>query len=338
METWIKADPKREEQIEQLYEIWKESGKLPYELNTDEAWNRLALSMDQMAADTQTIRSKVSGNLYRSSSSKRFRRAGIAARRVALIAATVLIVVTAGLLNLHYQSTQEAGITEIQHRVIMTKDGERASYLLIDGSRVVLHAGSRLEIPENYNSEKRELFLEGEAYFETVHNPDKPFIVHSQDTYTQVVGTRFLVQAWAGIDQKVEVIVSEGKVLFGNRPTGDSTSAAKEVLLSQNQRGVISNQADPVISEVADLDWYLGWTEGRLVFENRPLSEVFPRLERWYNIEIRFTDEWLADQKITAEIDYTLSMSNVLEGMAMTLGLEMERDGRTITFLKLNEI
>lgn len=337
MESWVKADPEREKQIEQLYEIWKESGKLPYNLNTDEAWSRLVLSMDKIALDTHANRLKESGNLYIYTSSKRFRRVGVVARRVALVAATVLIVMTAGLLTLHNQSVQEAGMAEVENRVIMTKEGERASYMLSDGSKVVLHAGSRLEIPENYNSENRELYLEGEAYFETAHNPDKPFIVRSESTYTQVVGTRFLVQAWAGSEQKVEVIVSEGKVLFGNRPTGGSMNVSKEVLLSQNQRGVISNQADPVIDDITDMEWYLGWTEGRLVFENRPLSEVFPRLERWYNIDIRFTDERIAAQKITADIDYSLPMSDVLEGMAMSLGMELEKEGRTVTFQKLIE-
>ncbi|MCC5942091.1 MAG: FecR domain-containing protein [Balneolaceae bacterium] len=336
MRTWIKSDPLREDKIKLLHKIWKESGKPSYTLNTDQSWERLSYSMDEMdRINTKFIRKKsTERSLLKIYSSQRIQKAGVMARRMAIVAASILILATAGILALQYQTASENEITEIENRVIMTRDGERASYVLSDGSRVILHAGSRLEIPENYNSENRELYLEGEAFFETVHNPDKPFIVRSGDSYTRVVGTKFLVQAWPNVSgERVEVIVSEGEVLFGNKLSTDLDGKNMKVLLSQNQRGLLSKgDTTPTVAEITDLDWYLGWTDGRLVFENRLLSEVFPRLERWYNIDIRFTDETLLDQKITAEIDYTLPMSDVLEGMAMTFGLEMKRDGRTITF------
>jgi transmembrane sensor len=211
------------------------------------------------------------------------------------------------------------------NRVIMTSFGERASYILNDGTRVVLHAGSRLEIPENYNKEIRQLYLEGEAYFETVHNPDKPFIVHSKHAYTRVVGTRFLVQAWTESYHKVEVVVSEGKVLFGDRRAIGTSLESREVLIAENQRAVLSENEMPHVTEVEEIDWYLGWTEGRLVFEDRPLREVLPRLERWYNITFQVANEAILAQNITAEIDYSLPMSDVLNGIALTLGLEIER-------------
>jgi transmembrane sensor len=141
-------------------------------------------------------------------------------------------------------------------------------------------------------------FLEGEAYFETVHDPEKPFIVHSQDTFTRVLGTRFLVQAWSGEERNVEVIVSEGKVLFGDSK-GDDRGEEKETFITQNQRAVLSGDSGPVVSDITDLDWYLGWTEGRLVFENRPLSEVLPKLERWYDITIEVAEESITSQKLT---------------------------------------
>jgi len=328
LETWIKADPERTKHVEKIYEIWKESESFPYYLNTDEAWKKLSFSMDEMdlVKTGRTVASKRDANLYTLPSVKKFRRAGFVARRVALTAAAVLIVVTAGLLALHYQSAQESGLAdEVMNRVIMTSFGERASYILNDGTRVVLHAGSRLEIPENYNKEIRQLYLEGEAYFETVHNPDKPFIVHSKHAYTRVVGTRFLVQAWTESYHKVEVVVSEGKVLFGDRRAIGTSLESREVLIAENQRAVLSENEMPLVTEVEEIDWYLGWTEGRLVFEDRPLREVLPRLERWYNITFQVANEAILAQNITAEIDYSLPMSDVLNGIALTLGLEIER-------------
>ncbi len=330
MKTWIKDDPVREDKIEQLYSIWKESGKIPYTLDTDQSWNRLSVSMDEADKETaKRIRMRSAERvLLRLNRSRRVQKAGVVARRVAMVAATVLIVATAGILALQQQSTIESAITEDQNRVITTRDGERASYMLSDGSRVVLHAGSRLEIPETYNTENRELYLQGEAYFETVHNPDKPFIVHSEHSYTRVVGTQFLVQAGPdAVEKSIEGVVSEGRVLFGDRRTSEIGSDPKEVLLTENQRGILSGDNGPVVAVVADMDWYLGWTEGRLVFENRELREVLPRLERWYDISIVVADESIITEKITAEIDYSLPMSDVLTGIAISLDLAVVRTG-----------
>ena len=335
MDTWIKTDPVREKEIENLYDIWKKSESFPYHLDTDEAWQRLSVSMDE--SDLERSKSakviKQAANLYKLSSSTKFRKAGVITRRVVIAAATVLIILSAGLFTLHNQSIYFSNVAETEHRVITTKDGERASYILADGSRVVLHAGSRLEIPEDYNSEIRELYLEGEAYFETTHNSDKPFIVHSQHAYTRVVGTRFLVQAWStDLESNIEVVVTEGQVIFGDRRSFDIDKKPKEVILSQNQRGMLTGDTGPVVEEVDDIDWYLGWTEGRLIFNNRELREVLPRLERWYAIEIRVEDERIASKRITAEIDYSLPMSDVLQGIALSLGLEIERTGRVVNF------
>lgn len=327
MDNWINADPARAKQIEQLYQLWVQSGELPYNLDANQSWNRLSSSMDEVDAVRQQPIAAGSKKLYKLPVPRQVRRSGVATRRAVIAAAVALVMVTAGYFAMYYQASPQDGITEAENRVITTRDGERASYLLSDGSRVVLHAGSRLEIPENYNEENRELYLEGEAYFETAHNPEKPFIVHSGDSYTRVVGTEFLVQAWPGADdQRIEVVVSEGQVLFGSSRDGASGESSNEVLLSQNQRGQLAaGSTTPVVDEIEDLGWHLGWTEGRLVFENRELREVLPRLERWYDISIEVANDAIAAKKITAEIDYSLPMKDVLQGMALSLDLEVER-------------
>ena len=330
MKNWIESDPARENKIEQLYSIWKESGSLSYTLDTDLSWNRLSVSIDE--ADKQTAKifrmrsnERILMTLY---NPRRVNKAGVVTRRIAIVAAVFLIAATSVMLSVQYKSTSESAITEEQNRVITTRNGERASYLLSDGSRVILHAGSRLEIPETYNTEKRELYLEGEAYFEAVHNTDKPFIVHSGHSYTRVVGTKFIVQAWPDADEKnIEVVVSEGRVLFGDRRASESDGILNEVLLTLNQRGVLSGNNGPVVDDVADMEWYFGWTEGRMFFENRMLREVLPRLERWFDISIEIVDESVTTEKITAKIDYSLPMSDVLNGIAMSLDLEVVRTG-----------
>ena len=341
MENWIKADPERAKQVNELYHIWNESEIPPYELSVDDAWAKLSKSMDSIEKRKKDKKIQTSVQNYRTSCksltahnhrTKKRQQFG-RTRRLIIAAASILILISAGLYS-YYLSTEQNMETIAEDRTVLTTEyGERATYSLSDGSRVILHAGSRLEIPESYNNENRELYLEGEAYFEAAHNPEKPFIVHSHHSYTKVVGTQFLVQAWKAETDQIEVVVSEGRVLFGDSRSLD-TENVKEVMVSENQRAVITGDKAPLVTYVDDINWYLGWTDGKLVFEDRPLGEVLPRLERWYNLEIIALDEEISEKRITAEIDYTLSMSEVLHGLAMAFDLEMERDNRTITFKK----
>lgn len=338
METWIKSDPNREEEINRLYEVWEESGNVS-NLDVDEAWLALSGNIDAFEKSKREYKSGIENyRNYRlpNQNAESVIRPEIKWRRLMLVAATVLIIATAGYFSFYIQTknraTEEA---RIENRVFVTRNGERATYILSDGSKVMLHAGSRLEIPDNYNSNIRELFLEGEAYFEVTHDEQKPFIVHSESAYTRVLGTRFLVQAWPESDD-IEVVVSEGKVAFGNRQDNE-VKAENEVLITRNRMGIIPKGQDPIVADVSDLSWYMGWTEGRLEFENRSLSEVLPRLERWYDIDIRVEDESIRRKKITAEIDYSQSMSEVLQGIALTLELEVERSNRTFTFRSLSD-
>jgi ferric-dicitrate binding protein FerR (iron transport regulator) len=338
MESWIKADPDREIQVTRLQKIWEEAGVSSNQIDIDKAWDQLSEDIDQFEMSKEGLNTQKSAvrsvrNLSLYSQKDKSRRPATMWRGAILVAATILTVVLAGLFSYQVQMNNDAlESAQTEKQVFETNDGERATYVLSDGSKVILHAGSRLEVSADYNREIRELFLEGEAYFETTHDPEKPFVVHSEFAYTKVLGTRFLVQSWPESDNKVEVVVSEGKVALGDNHNTDSSDTAEEVLITRNKMGVLTPGQNPVVSEVADMNWYIGWTEGRLEFENRALREVVPRLERWYNIDIRVEKEQILEKKITAEIDYSHSMTEVLQGIALTLGLEIEKKNRTVTF------
>lgn len=339
METWIKADPEREEQVRYLYRIWEESEVLPYELDVDIAWETLEGNIERFDKRLQTLDQSATGEMKKKRLSdlrvleKSAQKPGRIGRRIVMVAASVLIILSAGFFTHNYylelQEAEKAG--ELAVEELTTRDGERAIYSLSDGSRVILHAGSRLEVPVNFNNENRELFLEGEAYFEVSHDPDKPFVVNSEEAYTRVLGTKFLVQAWPEESRNVEVIVEEGRVALGDKRT-ISTTAQQEVVITLNQKGVLTAEDGPSVSDVTDLHWHLGWTEGRLVFEDRQLSEILPRLERWYAVEINSETDEIAEKRLTAEIDYSQPMTEVLMGIALSLDLEIDKEDRKITF------
>ena len=343
MKVWIKSDPVREKKIEFLFQIWQESEKLPYQLDVDRAWGTLEGKMDE----ADMVSSREVQNIVSQSDNKnsirinrfksKVKKSGIS-QKIALVAASVMIILTAGFFtHQYYLGIEEAqNNEEIVYEVLTTQDGQRAVYTLNDGSTVTLHAGSRLEIPANYNRNNRDLILEGEAYFEVASNPEIPFIVHSANSYTRVLGTKFLIQAWPNEIRHVGVYVTEGTVAFGEKKDLEAESDA-EVIIEQNEMAHLSAGNSPEVQTISDLSWHLGWTEGRLVFEDRELREILPRLERWYAVNIETAESSIDDIKLTAEIDYSQPMMEVLYGIALSLNLEIEEENRTYTFFKADD-
>lgn len=337
MEKWIAENSEREIEVKRLYQVWKESENPSFDFDVEIAWMKLSEDMkrvEKLVSQTEKEQSKRidHSNRHVDRPGEVSRKKLYQMRRVWVAAAVIMIMMTAGFLTYFTcESRDEIELAVIEHRIFITENGERAIYLLKDGTRVTLHASSRLEIPDNYNEGSRELKLEGEAYFEVTHDPDNPFIVQSGHTYTRVLGTSFLIQSWNQAGDDVEVIVSDGSVLFGDRRTLETDNVV-EATLTRNQRASLGRTDGLVVSDVADLDWYLGWTTGQLVFDNRPLKEIIPRLERWYDLEIVFEDSSILNEGITAEIDYSLPMSDVLQGLAMILELDVIKEGRKVTF------
>lgn len=330
MKFWIKVDPKREQQVQKMYKIWKESNIPSYHLDVDESWNRLSRNIDKAEQGSTLFDYRIvkpNGMKLTGKSTQKARKVRKPDRwkqliLTATVAATIMI---AFLFAYQYDLVDQEVAEKYTTQQYETSQGEWATYVLNDGSRVFLHPNSRLEVPGQFNVENRELFLEGEAYFEVVHDTETPFILNTKDSYTRVLGTKFLVQAWPESEAGDEVVVTEGRVALGS-------ANLNEAVISRSQRGVLKRGEDPVVSEVDDLNWYLGWTEGRLVFDDRPLTDIISRLEYWYAVEIQLEDMSIGEKKITGEIDRRQPMNEVLTGISMSLDLEFENVDRTITF------
>jgi len=340
MENWIESDPERKELIRKLHNIWKESETMPYQLDVDAAWKALKGNMERLELRQETVDHSSSArktHLRREVlklPEKDPERPGRIGRLAIMIAASVLITLTAGFFThyYHFELQEAEAAEEIAREELTTRDGERAVYTLNDGSRVFLHAGSRLEVPVNFHKANRELYLEGEAYFEVEPDREHPFVVYTGDAYTRVLGTKFLVQSWPDEGPNVEVIVEEGKVALGETRARSASDQSREVIVTRYQKGVWAAGAAPAVHDITDLHWHLGWTEGRLVFEDRQLGEILPRLERWYAVEMKTQDSRVAESRLTAEIDYTQPMMEVVTGIALSLDLEIDKQGRIITF------
>jgi transmembrane sensor len=209
-------------------------------------------------------------------------------------------------------------------QVATTRRGALDTLLLHDGSRVVLGAASILRYPATFTGRSRDVYLTGEGYFEVVHDSQRPFRVHAGDATAEDLGTAFGVRAYAK-DSVVQVVVAEGAVALG-AARSEATHAA---VLTRGQLGRLAKGSAVASVQQVNLDAYLGWTKGRLVFDETPLAEVAVQLERWYGTEFRIADTSHATHQLTASFA-NKSLPEVLAILSQTLDLRFERRGDTI--------
>src|SRR2546425_7836217 len=108
-------------------------------------------------------------------------------------------------------------------REFTTARGQRAEMRLADGTRILLSVDSKLRVPGDYGAAARDVYVDGEAYFEVTHDAAKPFAVHAANALVRDLGTRFGVRAYAS-EQRVRVVVAEGKVALRSIGAVDTIS------------------------------------------------------------------------------------------------------------------
>jgi transmembrane sensor len=242
--------------------------------------------------------------------------------------AIVLLVLGVGALagRAVFSPRPEPSTTAPAMRVVTTPPGQRASFRLPDGTSVMLGVASTLRHPVGFGGGRREVELEGEAYFEVVHDENRPFAVRAADVVAEDLGTQFLVRAYRE-DRHARVVVREGRVAL--RAASAQDASAQQVLLP-GQLGRLERNGTPVAERV-DTSAYFAWTQGRLVFDDVALRDALPQLSRWYDLEFRLADSALGGVPLTATFR-NQPTEDVLDLLAASLGMRQVRSGRTVTF------
>ncbi len=219
-------------------------------------------------------------------------------------------------------------------REYATPRGQRATFQLRDGSRLILAAESRLRVPASYGRGAREVYLDGEALFEVVHDATRPFRVRAGHAVVEDIGTKFDVRAYTG-DAAIAVAVAEGSVALsragapGATPSAP-TDVAKGIVLRRGELGTLDSEGTVTTASGAVTDAYLAWAEGRLRFVETPLPEVLRVVGRWYDLDIRLDGRALAARAVTAELG-TQSAEDVVRALALAVDASVTRSGKIVT-------
>lgn len=206
-----------------------------------------------------------------------------------------------------FSSWQIASEKVEEMKVVVVPRGERMSVDFPDGTKVILDSGSSLKYLPHFEKDKREVWLEGKAFFDVVLQKDRPFVVRANHGFVEVVGTEFVVDAWPKF-HRVDVVVAEGRVAL--RPQNDRHADA--AILDVGQMGTLTADDQLVTSGAVDVDRYLGWMTDAFAFRDRPLEEIVFHMNRQFDVEIALEDASVLQERLTIYVDNP-SLGEVLE-------------------------
>lgn len=231
----------------------------------------------------------------------------------------VLLVAGAVLLGRFGADVQQGDLTAFE-----TERGEQREVTLPDGSVVTLNAESRVSYIFEEQRGLRLVYLTGEAFFDVVSDPRKPFIVRTDCMDARVLGTRFNISAYPD-DRSVETTIMSGRVALSLHG-----SDARPVEVTVNDRATLVKGSDSLRIGRVDASVVGEWMNGALVFREAFLGDIARKLERTYDISIELRDSGLSDLVYTATFDKGTAVEEILTLFALTSPIEYTRTANRI--------
>ena len=240
---------------------------------------------------------------------------------------------TAKLVNgtLVYENNDEQGFV---YNTITAPRGRQFRFTLADGTRVWLNAASSISYPTRFTGNRREVAMQGEAYFEVVDKPSMPFHVNVNDrAEVQVLGTQFNINAYEN-EAAIAATLLQGKIKVVAGKAGRRPS----LVLAPGQQARLNhitpgNSVTPEIALVpdADLEKVMAWRNGIFNFNGASLDEVMKQLERWYDIEVVY-EQGIPRKKLIGKMTKDVTLNGLLIGLK-ELGIHYRLEERKLIVL-----
>ncbi len=274
------------------------------------------LTEDELEALGDRMKEKISGRL-RPAAAPFYRRAYFRAAAVAAILLGAIWLIPThspvGRKALNSVATIRTSLADLPVNRFLT---------LPDGSTVILHGDSRLEIDKNFNQSKRVVHLTGEAYFDVAHRPDTPFIIHTGKIKTTVLGTAFNITAWPG-QQDITVSVTRGKVRV------EDENRVIAVLTPDKQ--VTYNTVSSVSGEKpVEATETIAWLQQDMTFDDMELEELADHLGRRYGVNIKFANPELQKCRVTGRFTGTETLEEVMRTLSILVNTQYIISGKEV--------
>lgn len=244
-------------------------------------------------------------------------------REVLKVAAVVAVTVSCGF----YFYVSEKRELLAATNTLTVPAGQRVNLKLPDGTSVWLNARSEMIYPAVFSGSKREIKLNGEAYFEVAHNAERPFVVHTEKCNIEVLGTKFNVGAYSDTDG-FSTSLMEGSV-----KVTDNASLSASVLLKPGQEVHLEDNR-LLVSSIDDYDQFR-WREGLVCFSDIPFNELMRRFETCYGISIVVENKNLREYSCSGKFRISDGLDNALRILQRNAKYTFERnEDNSIVYIK----
>lgn len=276
LSEWLNEDKKNKEEFRQLKNYWDTNVALKHPVVPTFSADKL---LQQIEIQDKSIKKRQSWQTY-----------------ISLIAAVTLLFIFSSAFFIYYTNSYVS-----EYYTLLT-DEHKSDFTLEDGTVITLNKNSRLSYSNKYGKDKRDVKLEGEAYFEVSKDPDKPFLVEMNGASIVVLGTHFNVKADADSDDITATLV-EGSIRF--------EGAKQNIVMTPNQQLTFSRSTNKVDIKHVDTDVFTAWKDGLLKYKSIPFIELMEELKNTYKVDIKIDNEEL--KKPTVTVSGTFSREQSIE-------------------------
>ena len=218
--------------------------------------------------------------------------------------------------------------SQVKYYTSVAPEGSISKVLLPDSSLIILNSGSRVRYSIEGKNGKREVFLNGEGWFEIQKDEDKPFVVHTTHYDVNVVGTEFNVKAYKN-DNEVQTTLEHGKIVIS--ATGKYRIPDQE--LKPGEQFVLNKTNKKVELKKVNTKLFTSWKDNKLIFLDMKLKQLFVLLERKYGVDIQVLDESIMDYRYYGTIRNE-TILEVLDILTHSLSIEYKITGQKVIITK----
>ena len=195
------------------------------------------------------------------------------------------------------------GKTRADNRLLVPQ-GQTYKLALADGTNVMLNAESELTFPSEFDTDRREVFLKGEAFFQVTHNEKAPFIVHTDQLDVQVLGTTFNVSGYNN-ENMLKVTLVEGSIRIHQQ--GDS------VKIRPNEQYNYNKNTREKRVQTVDTELFTSWVNDEYIFKDTTLDEIFNRINHWYMFDVTYESPSLKEKRFFLTIGRDASLDQIIQ-------------------------
>lgn len=336
LEKWIRDNPQDHYVIEAVQLYWHNTAAQDFFNISDNAhFERMLNKAEKPVAAMHTIQNR--SKIY-----KLFRLQWAAA-------AVFVGCIAAGALMFNQQRTKQKDATTKND--IVTTRGTKSKIILPDGTKVWLNADTRLHFDKKFNGAQREVYLEGEAFFDVTKDKDRPFIVHTSDIDIRVLGTAFNVKSYK------EESTIEATLIHGSIQVTRQKECIPKIILSPHEKLVFNkligeiiespdhllpaNERDPqyLVSKISANEnndssiVETAWIHNRLLFDGDTFKELAVKMERWFDVQIKFENAEVAGYRLRGAFEDE-TIAEALKALQQIADFKFTVKDKTVTIAK----